>query len=407
MSDKSPLFVSALELLSHATELYASGNPRNNKFVILHLANAIELILKDCLIDHGISIYKNPKETITIWGTFEELAKLSIEVPEKPIIELLIDDRNTIQHRFGFPNAESVFYYLEEVASFFSRFVQEQYKVNLANALESYLSVENLAILGLVKDNYSHFKKLMDISPEAAIQQAFATVENKIDQILFSYSDNPQFVKRIRPVSMGLIIGFLDELASKGYLPTDIVSRYRSLEEIRNRVSHGSELEGRNTNWQHELETAVLILRAIDKARKDGLIAFSEIDGNLRQLARLSPSLALEHAIYAVNSELDRIRLTPSARSLVSADSSRGITFSILDLLVSGGLLSKEVEEKYESLYHLRRKDNFAQFNSEGSDWENAISTAEQVMSAINEAKRENLFRKMSNQLKMPGLEEG
>jgi hypothetical protein len=45
MSDKSPLFVSTSELLAHAIELYFEGIERNYKFVILHLANAIELIL--------------------------------------------------------------------------------------------------------------------------------------------------------------------------------------------------------------------------------------------------------------------------------------------------------------------------------------------------------------------------
>lgn len=392
MSDKSPLFVSALELLAHATELYASRNPRNNKFVILHLANAIELVLKDCLIDRGISIYKNPKETITIWGAFDELTKLNIEIPEKPVIELLIDDRNTIQHRFGFPNAEAVFYYLEEVIAFFSRFLQEQYKVDIAVALDSHLSVENLAILGLAKDNYSHFKKLVEISPEAAIQQAFATVENKINQILFAYSDNSQQVRRGRIMSNSLEMGFLDELAKKQYLPSDITSRYRSLEEIRNRVAHGAEFDEK-PNWQHELDTAILILRAIDKAKKDGLILDNESEGNLRQLSKLSPKLAIEHAFYAINSEIDRFRFYPNIRRSLLSESSRGITFTVIELLISAGLLPKEVEEKYERFYQLRRSDK--KISVDSKEWQNAISTAEQILNAINIAKQGNLFRKV------------
>jgi hypothetical protein len=58
MSDKSPLFVSSLELIAHATELFAQKNPKKYKFIILHLANAIELVLKDLVIDQGMSIYK-------------------------------------------------------------------------------------------------------------------------------------------------------------------------------------------------------------------------------------------------------------------------------------------------------------------------------------------------------------
>ena len=34
MSEKSPLFVSAIELLAHATELYTQGNEGKYKFII-------------------------------------------------------------------------------------------------------------------------------------------------------------------------------------------------------------------------------------------------------------------------------------------------------------------------------------------------------------------------------------
>jgi hypothetical protein len=108
MSDKSPLFVSASELLAHAIELYFEGTERKYKFVILHLANAIELILKDRIIDSGSSIYKSSSTTtISIWDAFTILDKAGVNTQERPIIELLIDDRNTIRHRFGFPNGDA------------------------------------------------------------------------------------------------------------------------------------------------------------------------------------------------------------------------------------------------------------------------------------------------------------
>jgi len=119
MSDKSPLFVSSLELIAHATELFAQKNPKKYKFIILHLANAVELILKDCVIDQGISIYEKPGITITIWESIKRLNDKGVVVSELPVIELLIDDRNTIQHRFGHPSAESTYYYIEQVISSF------------------------------------------------------------------------------------------------------------------------------------------------------------------------------------------------------------------------------------------------------------------------------------------------
>lgn len=259
MSDKSPLFVSALELLAHATELYASGHPRKYKFVVLHLANSVELLLKDCLIDNGITIYKNPKETITIWGSFDELDKLGIKIPEKPVIELLVDDRNTIQHRFGFPNAESVFYYLEQVVNFFNRFLDEQYKVKLVEALTPHLSKENLALIGLVEDDYSHLKKLFQLSPEAAVQQAYAMVEAKLrEKIPYekmrSTSTRPLFANDI-----------IRLMAKKDIISTEIAREFERFRMIRNQAAHGASDKVSKAELEAALKSAMSVLEILDK----------------------------------------------------------------------------------------------------------------------------------------------
>lgn len=258
MSDKSPLFVSALELLAHATELYASGHSKKYKFVILHLANSIELVLKDCLIDHNISIYKNLKETITIWGAFDELDKLKIAIPEKAVIELLIDDRNTIQHRFGFPNAESVFYYLEQVVIFFKRFLDEQYKVKLAEALSPHLSKENLALIGLVQDDTSHLRKLFQLSPEAAVQQAYAMIELKLrDLVQVEKSKNTN-----RPVLANESIKILVE---QGKVTPEIYKAFDRFRYVRNLSAHGAATEISRAEFDETLKSAIMVLELLEK----------------------------------------------------------------------------------------------------------------------------------------------
>lgn len=257
MSDKSPLFVSALELLTHATELYASGHPRKYKFVVLHLANSVELILKDCLIDHGITIYKNPKETITIWGSFDELEKLKIFVPEKPVIELLVDDRNTIQHRFGFPNAESVFYYLEQVVAFFNRFLDEQYKVKLVEALTPHLSKENLALIGLIEDDYSHLKKLFQISPEAAVQQAYAMFEAKLREKMPLEKFRNQNLVAYEIIRL---------LVSKRVLSPDLAKEFDKFRNVRNQAAHGVSDKISKAELENALKSAISVLESLDKA---------------------------------------------------------------------------------------------------------------------------------------------
>ena len=104
MAIESPLFQSAMELMGHSISHYNGKKELDRKLVILHLANAVELILKDLVLDAGVSIYKNPKETITIQGCISELKNKNIDIPFMNKIELLIDERNALQHRFGSPN---------------------------------------------------------------------------------------------------------------------------------------------------------------------------------------------------------------------------------------------------------------------------------------------------------------
>jgi uncharacterized protein YutE (UPF0331/DUF86 family) len=267
MSDKSPLFVSALELLAHATELYTTGHARRYKFVILHLANSVELILKDCLIDHGKSIYKNSKETITIWGAFEELDKLDVVINEKPVIELLIDDRNTIQHRFGFPDAESVYYYLEQVVAFFNLFLYEQYGVKLSEALGQYLTKEQMAVLGLESDNFAHLRRLFKISPEAAVQQAYADLEVKLSELLEdevkAMAEAEQPIRRM-PLTASM---YMPLAIRKGLIPREMAAKFDELRVARNRAAHMPSSQNKGTDWSGALDTAVAMLTELDKAK--------------------------------------------------------------------------------------------------------------------------------------------
>ena len=73
MAIESPLFQSAMELFGHSLTHYNGKNELDRKLVILHLANAVELILNDLVLDCGESIYKSPKETITIHGCLSAL----------------------------------------------------------------------------------------------------------------------------------------------------------------------------------------------------------------------------------------------------------------------------------------------------------------------------------------------
>ncbi|WP_279496145.1 hypothetical protein [Aeromonas veronii] len=121
MAIESPLFQSAMELLGHSITHYNGKKELDRKLLILHLANAVELILKDLVLDSGESIYKGPKETITIQGCIKVLQDKSISLPLLNKIELLVDERNALQHRFGSPNELTSIFLHEYSREFFSR----------------------------------------------------------------------------------------------------------------------------------------------------------------------------------------------------------------------------------------------------------------------------------------------
>jgi hypothetical protein len=82
----SPLMRSAFEVLEHGLwHFLRSSTTTDMKFALLHIDQAVELFLKERVRQGGHSVYKNPKETITIWGAYEILEnKLQCTFPEKP-----------------------------------------------------------------------------------------------------------------------------------------------------------------------------------------------------------------------------------------------------------------------------------------------------------------------------------
>lgn len=274
MSDNSPLFVSAIELLAHATEIFAQGDAKKNKFVILHLANAVELILKDCVIDQGISIYDKEKKqntTITIWKCLSILESKSINVPELPVLELLIDDRNTIQHRFGYPDQKTVDYYLQEVVSFFQRFLDAHYGLNLSETLVPYLTNEHLKILGLIRDEYQDtLNQLAKVSPEAAIVKAYNYVEELILSFMTNYlpereTERATFVVR----SQALVRQLFNELEQNSFVEEGY-QRLMELRRTRNRAAHSAVENLEDINWEENLRIAEKLINGLRKAKESG-----------------------------------------------------------------------------------------------------------------------------------------
>jgi hypothetical protein len=133
----SPLIRSAFEVLEHGLwHFLRSDTTTDMKFALLHIDQAIELLLKQRVLAGGKSIYKNPKETISIYGAYDILIDdLKLKFPEKPNLELLHEERNNIQHKYANPSPEDAAFHVEHAMKFINRFVNDELGLALADFL--------------------------------------------------------------------------------------------------------------------------------------------------------------------------------------------------------------------------------------------------------------------------------
>ena len=137
MPHPSPLLKSAFEVLEHSLwHYFRSDTSLDRKFALLHLDQAVELLLKERVRKSGTSIYrKDRKETIGTWDVFEILANKGCNIPERADLELLHDDRNEIQHRYSTPSPETAVFHMENGLRFAERFLKDEFQMEIRNVL--------------------------------------------------------------------------------------------------------------------------------------------------------------------------------------------------------------------------------------------------------------------------------
>jgi len=134
----SPLTRSAFEILDHGLyHFFRSNTAKDMKFAMMHVDQAIELFLKERVRAGGKSIYKNPKETISIYGAYEILTTLGVSIPERPDLELLHEERNSIQHKFLNPSSDDATFHIQKAFSFIRRFVKDELKLDIKDYVPS------------------------------------------------------------------------------------------------------------------------------------------------------------------------------------------------------------------------------------------------------------------------------
>ncbi|WP_019557359.1 DUF4145 domain-containing protein [Thiomicrorhabdus arctica] len=237
MAIESPLFQSAMELLGHSISHYNGKKELDRKLLILHLANAVELILKDLVLDSGESIYKNAKETITIRGCLSALKEKNVSLPYLNKIELLIDERNALQHRFGSPNELTSIFYMNISQKFFKSVLKQHYGQDYDEIISQFADEIDLVTFKLgAPENDQELEKLQELAkihPLGALLSAWSYFEKNTEE--FAQEVGLDF--RRRPFVVELHSGRLERFGID--VPDKLRMKVDQIRKIRNMAAHG------------------------------------------------------------------------------------------------------------------------------------------------------------------------
>jgi hypothetical protein len=257
MAAESPLFQSAMELLAHSISHFNGSTELDRKLVILHLANAIELILKDLVLDAGESIYKNPKETITVHGCTDCLKGKSINVPFLNKVELLIDERNSLQHRYGSPNELTTIFYMNITVDFFKEILRKHYAQEFDEVIAQFADEKDLMAFRMREPRdeteLEVLKKLAKVHPLGSLLSAMAYLERIVAAFYAKLGLNED---NRRPGMMGPISHrFLYRFGIKP--PEELEEAMDETRRVRNLAAHGRK--------EPTKEEVITVISAIEK----------------------------------------------------------------------------------------------------------------------------------------------
>jgi hypothetical protein len=260
MALESPLFQSSMELLGHAVTHFNGTEELDRKLLILHLANSVELILKDMLLDLGESIYKNPKETVTVTGCLETLKAKGIAIPFLNKIELLIDERNALQHRFGSPNELTSIFYMSISMDFFRDILKTHYNKDLDEVLDQFAKPNDLMSFRMRKPSndseLESLRKLAKIHPLGALLSAMSYLEGKI----VAFAAEVDLIPELRARAPWTLMShrFLARFGVK--LTPDMEREMDEVRQIRNLAAHG-----RKNPTRQEVEKTISVIEKYEK----------------------------------------------------------------------------------------------------------------------------------------------
>lgn len=148
----SPMLRFSLELYTHSLKAHLGATDFERKLAVLSLAQAVELAVKAALVEDNISVYEHGNKTVNTHTAREKLGKAwKSPVPSEARIELLIDERNAMQHRYGSVDPLTLEYHIETVTEFLRALLDEKFDESLDDYVAAALPTDIANLSRFVK----------------------------------------------------------------------------------------------------------------------------------------------------------------------------------------------------------------------------------------------------------------
>lgn len=271
MAQTSPILRFCLEVLHHAMENYASDTPRHRKMAVLNLAQSVELAIKAALVEGNVPIYEKGNRTITPHDGLANIAKMwGVErIALHARVELLIDERNAIQHRYGHIDDVGLDYHMETAFSVLSEILEREFDTKLDNWVIDTVDAKVWRKIRFVRQPTQDQK-----SPSAALQadrgstldliDGFVRFERRIRERLSPLLNEGE---SFRGSTLDLVIKALSNVDP---VPQAIIKEAPSVFRLRNRVIHGDETPT-NRDVKTAFATMDSVLAALDQVPQETL----------------------------------------------------------------------------------------------------------------------------------------
>ncbi len=259
MASASPIFRFGLEIFHHALENYASEQPRHRKVAVLSMAQAVELLIKAALVEKNVPIYGKDGRTVRIHEALSELAFLWGEkrIDYHARAELLVDERNAFQHRYGSVDDVSLDYHLETAYGILRQILEREFDTDIDGWVHDTVDPSVWRKIRFVEAS-----EVTNHAPSEAVQMDRSAVIDFIDG--FSRFEHQvrsrltQFLNEGEQFS-GSTLDFSIKALSNAPVPDGaVITALPGVYKLRNQVIHG--------DYIPETQMVQNVLRVLDSA---------------------------------------------------------------------------------------------------------------------------------------------